>query len=179
MDFQPRVLAVTRGEELVGVIPLAVETATGRLTFGGDNMTDYRDVVTHPECREQVLIEMIRFFRAGNFPNVLHFGSTLPESESPALLSQICNRLGVHHVIRSRYGWRWWPEKATEDPVKKVSYKRNCLKRQGLLTAEPIKAKNAGMLSKRSSIISTRCAKFSVTGKFLSIIRANVGFSRK
>src|SRR5437763_9264400 len=50
-DFQPRVLAVVRAGRLAGVVPLAVESSTGRLTFTGDNMTDHRDVVTLPEYR--------------------------------------------------------------------------------------------------------------------------------
>src|SRR5712691_11771470 len=49
-DFTPCVLIMTRAGELVGVVPLAVEGSSGRLTFAGDNMADYRDIVTLPAC---------------------------------------------------------------------------------------------------------------------------------
>jgi len=139
-DFEPRVLALTENGDLVGVIPLAIETSTGRLTFAGDVMTDYRDVVARPERRAAVLNELLRFIRSGGFRNVLLVGPSLPESETPQLLLRLCPENGAHAVYRSNHGWRWWPEQATEDPEYKMRYAIRCLKRQGELTFSVIQA---------------------------------------
>ena len=44
--FSPFMLLVTCEGAPVGLVPLATENATGRLTFATDNMADYRDVVS-------------------------------------------------------------------------------------------------------------------------------------
>jgi CelD/BcsL family acetyltransferase involved in cellulose biosynthesis/GNAT superfamily N-acetyltransferase len=141
VDFDPRVLVVLRGNELVGVVPLAIERSTGRLTFGGDNMTDYRDIVTRPEYRYDVVIELLRFYKRGCFPNALHFGSTLPESDTPATLASAASSTGVRALLRFNYGWRWHPHEQAEDPVKKksVRYPLNYFRRQGHLEAENVR----------------------------------------
>jgi CelD/BcsL family acetyltransferase involved in cellulose biosynthesis/GNAT superfamily N-acetyltransferase len=141
-SFEPRVLVVVRGGELIGVVPLAVEIATRRLTFGGDNMTDYRDVVTRPEYRAEVVGELLRYYKQGEFPNMLPFGSTLPESETPGVLVSTAPKFGVRTVVRSNYGWRWWPHQQAEDVLKSRSlrYKMNSAKRQGPLEVEYVRS---------------------------------------
>lgn len=135
--FEPVVFVVTRGEDLVGVVPLAIERATGRLTFAGDNMTDYRDIVTHPACRRAVVRELLRFLKRGRY-GLVHVGSTYPESETPALLIELAPSCGIHALLRYNYGWRWWPHEQKEDPLKKksVRYPINFFKRHGTLVAE-------------------------------------------
>lgn len=137
-DFEPRLLMITCGAVLAGVAPLAVEKRSGRLTFAGDNMTDYRDVVTRPEYRDEVLTEFVHFFRAGGFRHALHFGSTLPESDSSHRLIAACKRVGVHAISRINYGWRWRPEQQEQDFFKKksVRYSLNVFRRMGDLSIE-------------------------------------------
>ncbi|HET8550077.1 MAG TPA: GNAT family N-acetyltransferase [Bryobacteraceae bacterium] len=140
LDFEPLVLVVTSGSELAGVVPLAIENATGRLTFAGDNMTDYRDVVTRPEWRREVVGEFLQLYRSRGGSGVFHFGSTLPESETPGVLLSMAGACGLRTVARQHYGWRWWPYEQTEDPLrrKSVRYPLNYFRRQGELTAERV-----------------------------------------
>ena len=135
-DFEPRVLVVVRQGALAGLVPLALERSTGRLTFAGDNMTDYRDVVVRPGFRRAVLEELLRFYKSGSFP-VLHFGSTLPESPTPALLMSMAPQLGVNTHLRGNFGWRWSGDSPNGDPLKKrtIRYKLNQLRRLGTLEA--------------------------------------------
>src|ERR1041385_7205451 len=51
-SFRPLILVIERDGALVGLVPLAVETSTGRLVFAGDQMADYRDILALPGCRE-------------------------------------------------------------------------------------------------------------------------------
>jgi CelD/BcsL family acetyltransferase involved in cellulose biosynthesis/GNAT superfamily N-acetyltransferase len=137
--FEPLVLVIARGDHLVGVVPLAIERATGRMTFAGDNMTDYRDVVTDPAERRSVVRELLRLLKSRK-AGLLHFGSTYPESATPALLLELAPSCGVHTHVRHNYGWRWWPHEQKEDPLKKksVRYPINYFKRTGSLLAEHV-----------------------------------------
>jgi CelD/BcsL family acetyltransferase involved in cellulose biosynthesis/GNAT superfamily N-acetyltransferase len=138
-SFAPLVFVVMRGPKLIGVVPLAIHRETERVTFAGDNMTDYRDVVAEPASRRCVVRELLRFLkerRAG----LLHFGSTYPESETPALLVELAPSCGIYTHVRHNYGWRWWPHEQKEDPLKKksVRYPINYFKRTGSLLAEHV-----------------------------------------
>lgn len=136
-NFEPRLLVVSCRGVLAGVVPLAVERATGRFTFAGDNMTDYRDIMARPEYREQVVLAFLEYFKRGGFGNVLHLGPTLPESETPRVLMRLCGRAGIHAVDRVHHGWRWRPEQQQSDFFKRksVRYPMNVLRREGELSA--------------------------------------------
>jgi CelD/BcsL family acetyltransferase involved in cellulose biosynthesis/GNAT superfamily N-acetyltransferase len=141
-DFEPRVLAVVRDGLLAGVVPLAVERATGRLTFGGDGMSDYRDVVARPGYRHVVVTEFLRFYSAQTTaPDGLVFGPMLPESETTKLLRSLCSVYGVRTIVRWNNGWRWWTNVESEDPLKKksVRYAANYFRRQGTLEARYVR----------------------------------------
>jgi CelD/BcsL family acetyltransferase involved in cellulose biosynthesis len=144
-SFDPLVLMTTRGGALVGLVPLAVEKSTGRLAFAGDQMGDYRDVIAAPGCREDVLSALLTLYRDGGYPNMLHVGPTLPESETADILLRICRVHGVKSIRRGHFGWRWWPEEATEDPLKKksVRYPLNYFRRRGNVDAEVIERREA------------------------------------
>jgi CelD/BcsL family acetyltransferase involved in cellulose biosynthesis len=141
--FAPQVLVVRREGELAGVVPLAREAATGKITFAGDHLTDYRDVVTLPECRTEVLRALVLYLK--RYRNLVYFGSTLPGSESPAILTRLCAEHGIHTVPHTNSGWRWWPDEQTEDPMtkKSVRYPTNYFSRQGELSAEHITTADA------------------------------------
>lgn len=81
--FQPYVLAVIDGGELVGVAPMAVERETGRIAFAGDGMADYRDIVAKPSYREQVVTEFLKMYRDGRFRNMLWRTLGLDHALSP------------------------------------------------------------------------------------------------
>jgi CelD/BcsL family acetyltransferase involved in cellulose biosynthesis/GNAT superfamily N-acetyltransferase len=138
-SFDPRVLVIVRGGELIGVVPLAIATATRRLTFAGDNMTDYRDVVAHPPYRREVVQEFLLFLKRGRH-SVLHLGSTYPESETPAVVLEVAAECGIYTHLHYNDGWRWWPHEQKEDPLKKksVRYPINYFKRTGTLLAEHV-----------------------------------------
>ena len=139
--FDPRVIVVSSGDRLTGVVPLAAEKQTGRLTFAGDHIADYKDVVTCPEGREQLLITLLRYIRSAGSGDTFYFGSTHPDSASPALLAKVSRKCGVRTILRINSGWRWWPAEQTEDPLKKksVRYPINYFKRQGELSAQHIR----------------------------------------
>jgi CelD/BcsL family acetyltransferase involved in cellulose biosynthesis len=141
-SFDPLVLMSERDGALVGVVPLAVEKSTGRLVFAGDQMGDYRDVVALPDCREEVLKALLALYREGRYPNMLHVGPTLPESNSVDLLLRICCTQGVRGIRRGHSGWRWWLDQAREapDPLKKksVHYKLNYFRKRGEVVPEVI-----------------------------------------
>lgn len=139
--FDPLVLVVTRGHDLIGVVPLAIEKATGRLTFAGDNMADYRDVVAHPAHRRDVVGELLRMLQRGRH-GVLHVGSTYPESDTPGVLLEIAPAYGIGTHLRYNDGWRWWPDEQKEDPLRKksVRYPINYFRRTGTLLAEHVRS---------------------------------------
>ena len=136
--FDPLVITVTRGGELMGVIPLAVEKGTRRLAFAGDQMADYRDILSHPAARREVTRALLRVLREGRFPNMLRVGPMLPESDTPDIMLPIVREEGVWGIRRSHFGWRWWPEQATQDFLKKksVRYPLNYYRRRGEVRAE-------------------------------------------
>lgn len=140
--FQPYVLAVIDGGELVGVAPMAVERETGHIAFAGDGMADYRDIVAKPGYREQVVTEFLKMYRDGSFRNMLWLGPTLPESETVDTVLRVNTALETPAVRRLHYGWRWWvSERAKiEDPLKKkaVRYALNYFRRQGPVTVKTI-----------------------------------------
>jgi CelD/BcsL family acetyltransferase involved in cellulose biosynthesis len=140
-QFDPRVIIASSGSRLCGVVPLAAEKQTGRLTFAGDNIADYKDVVSVPEFRERLLVTLLRYIRSAGSGHTVYFGSTQPASESPAILSKIAGKCGIRVIQRMNSGWRWWPEEQTEDPLKKksVRYPINYFKRHGELCAQHIR----------------------------------------
>jgi RimJ/RimL family protein N-acetyltransferase len=104
-------------------------------------MADYKDVVSLPAWRGQVIAELFRMYRQGGFPNYLELGSTQPESDTARLAVEAAAAAGVHVIVRKHDGWRWWPEEATQDPSKKKSlrYGMNCLRRQGTVEARHVR----------------------------------------
>ena len=134
-------MVVSSGGRLTGVVPLAAEKTSGRLTFAGDHIADYKDVVTCPEFRERLLITLLRYIRSAGAGHTFHFGSTYSDSASPALLAKVAGKCGVRTILHINSGWRWWPGEQTEDPLKKksVRYPINYFKRQGELCAQHIR----------------------------------------
>jgi len=107
--YQPLVMTVTSGEQLVGVVPLALERSTRRLTFASDEMSDYRDVVAMPGYRQLVVAGLLRLCRAGNFPTPLQLGPMQPESETLHIALAFSGSLsGLRILARSHSCWRWW-----------------------------------------------------------------------
>jgi CelD/BcsL family acetyltransferase involved in cellulose biosynthesis/GNAT superfamily N-acetyltransferase len=107
-SFNPLVVCVRSGETLVGVIPLALEVSTGRLTFASDNMADYRDVVALPEHREAVVAELLRMYAEGAYPNPLRVGPTHPESLTTGLILRADRALRARPITSSHPCWRLW-----------------------------------------------------------------------
>lgn len=54
-DFEPLLLAAAAGGRLVGLAPLAVERAGGRIVFAGEHMSDYRDFLCDGDGRAAAL----------------------------------------------------------------------------------------------------------------------------
>ncbi|HET6647568.1 MAG TPA: GNAT family N-acetyltransferase [Pyrinomonadaceae bacterium] len=134
--FTPLVLLMTSDGVLVGVVPLAVEKATGRLTFASDNMADYREVVTRPAYREAVVAEMLRVYKSGSFPNTFRLGPTQPESKTVDIVCQLtAPALKLRTITRGHACWRFWfnePAAAMKIAAKEsVRRHLNYYKRQG------------------------------------------------
>jgi CelD/BcsL family acetyltransferase involved in cellulose biosynthesis/GNAT superfamily N-acetyltransferase len=136
-DFEPRLLLVFRKGRLVGLIPLAVEPGSRRITFAGDSMADYRDILALPEHRKDTMAELVRYYRTGGFSSPLVVGPTSLESDTPALLKELADAGGIHAIVRWNNGWRWLPGEKAEDPLKKksVRYPINYFRRSGILRA--------------------------------------------
>jgi CelD/BcsL family acetyltransferase involved in cellulose biosynthesis/ribosomal protein S18 acetylase RimI-like enzyme len=124
--YQPCVLAVTYGAALVGLVPLAVERATGELVFASGIMSDYRDVIALPQHKQTVIASLLRFYCAGGFSQPLRLGPMLPESDTAAhVLAAGRDVPGAYAIPRSHPGWRWWPsDGAPSDFVKKKSIRQ-------------------------------------------------------
>ncbi|HEX8163313.1 MAG TPA: GNAT family N-acetyltransferase [Pyrinomonadaceae bacterium] len=142
--YQPRMLVVTCGGALAGLVPLAVERATGELVFASGIMSDYRDVLALPQHKQMVVEHLLRFYRAGNFPTPLRLGPMLPESNTVALARAACKRVpGANVIPRTHPGWRWWPtDNSAAEFVKKKSV-RQAIKhyqRQGEVRLERVES---------------------------------------
>src|SRR6185369_10085755 len=133
--FEPLLVVVERGGTLAGVVPLAVEKATRRVVFAGDQMADYRDVLARPEARQETIAALMAAYRDGRFPNVLRIGPMAPDSPTQHLALELARPAGLRTIVRTHTGWRWWPERARpeDDPLrrKSVRYPLNYFKRQG------------------------------------------------
>jgi GNAT superfamily N-acetyltransferase len=128
---------------LVGIVPLAVENATGRLTFATDNMADYRDVVTRPAYREAVVAEMLRVYKSRSFPNTLRLGPTQPESKTVDIICELtAPTLKLRTITRTHACWRFWfnePAAAMKIAAKESVRRRlNYYKRQGPILLQRI-----------------------------------------
>jgi CelD/BcsL family acetyltransferase involved in cellulose biosynthesis/SAM-dependent methyltransferase/ribosomal protein S18 acetylase RimI-like enzyme len=134
-DYTPFVVMVTAGERLAGVVPLAVKRDDGTLVFASDSMADYRDIVAEPDRRKDVLREFVRIFRQRGFPDPLQVGWLDPESDTAALLEDICREEGLPYLARHQPCYRWFPP----PPAKPSAHKfLNWYKRQGAVTFEVV-----------------------------------------
>ncbi len=124
--YQPRMLVVMCGDSLVGLVPLAVERATGKLVFACGIMSDYRDVLALPQHKQTVVSELLQFYCAGKFPDPLRLGPMLPESNTVGLARTACNGVAKAYAIsRTHPGWRWWPiDNSAAEFVKKKSVRQ-------------------------------------------------------
>ena len=140
--YQPCVLAVTYDDTLVGLVPLAVERATGELVFASGIMSDYRDVLALPQHKQTVIASLLRLYCAGGFSQPLRLGPTLPESNTAALVFAAGSEVpGAYAIPRSHPGWRWWPGGDTQSEFLKKKTIRQAIKhyeRQGPVRLERI-----------------------------------------
>ena len=131
--FSPFVIVVRDGATVVGVVPMAVKRDDGRLVFASDTTADYRDIVARPGYRRSVVAALIEQYVRGRFPGPLQIGWIDPASDTPALVAEVCRRLGLKCAQSHQPCWRWRPEPG-ENLNKKFSRVRthlNHFKRQG------------------------------------------------
>ena len=110
--YEPRVLILTYGGSLVGLIPLAVERSNRTLVFASSNMADYRDVIALPQHKRMLIEKLVRMYHNGRFNrSTLWLGPTLPESQTATIAGEVCKGIrGIYAIPRSHPGWRWWPD---------------------------------------------------------------------
>ncbi len=120
-DFEPVLIAACEGDRLIGYAPLAIERATRRLTFAGDNMADYRDFVSAPDERTTVTRDALRFYRAGDFASPFELGSLQPASPTVAVAAGLCAEAGLRVIERRHEAWRWWPP-AKKKPIRHLNF---------------------------------------------------------
>jgi len=125
--YTPHVIVVRSHDTVVGLVPMAVNRATGELVFASDAMADYRDIVARPGYREAVVEQLVHAYLEGGFRNPLHVGWSDPESDTPALVVAVCARLGLHYAVRRQPCWRWFPPAPAKPSAQKFLnwYKRN------------------------------------------------------
>jgi CelD/BcsL family acetyltransferase involved in cellulose biosynthesis len=139
-EYDPYVIVVTSGRELVGLVPLAVHRATREIGFASGTMADYRDVVSAPGVRAHVVAELIRVYLAGRFPNPLQIGWIDPASDTPSLVARACRAQRVPFVSWQQPCHRWTPVDG-ENLTKKFSRIRthlNHFKRLGDVTFDVV-----------------------------------------
>ena len=139
-DYAPHVLMVTAGEELAGVVPLAVKRDHGTLVFASDSMADYRDIVAQPAYRREVLREFLRAFRRGGFPDPLQIGWLDPSSDTGILVEEICREEGFPFLARHQPCYRWFPPPPAKPSAQKFL---NWYKRQGVVSFEVVEGREA------------------------------------
>lgn len=131
--YEPHLVIVRSAGAVVGIVPMAVEKASGALVFASEAMADYRDIVARRGYRDAVVAALIQDYLAGGFQGPLRIGWIDPASDTPALAAAASSRLGLHHTIRYQPCWRWFPVEG-ENLQKKFSRVRthlNHFKRQG------------------------------------------------
>lgn len=126
-SHSPCVIVVRVGGSVVGLVPMAVERATGDLVFASHAMADYRDIVALPAYREVVVEEFVRCYLAGGFPNPLQVGWLDPQSDTAALVAAVCRRRGLPYTVRHQPCYRWFPPAPAKPSAQKFLnwYKRN------------------------------------------------------
>ena len=126
-DFAPKLIYVTDDSNLVGLVPLATETRTGRITFAGDNMADYRDVVAAPGWRTAVLSEVLRLYSETSQKFLLRLGPMDPASESASILEEIAGRYRLQTSTSFHPCWRrhLHRDSADNDVLKKKYVRRH------------------------------------------------------
>jgi CelD/BcsL family acetyltransferase involved in cellulose biosynthesis/GNAT superfamily N-acetyltransferase len=112
---EPLVLLVESDGELLGLVPLAVDRATRRLDFASGSSADYRDIVARPGARREVVKALVHAYLDGRFSGVLSVGWIDPRSDTPLLLREVSEELGVFFAARTQPCWRWKPP-APEKP---------------------------------------------------------------
>jgi CelD/BcsL family acetyltransferase involved in cellulose biosynthesis len=139
-SFDPYVIVVESGGRLVGVLPMAVDRASGALVFASNTMADYRDIVALPEYREQVVSELISHYQHGRFSGTLQVGWIDPASGTAALVTSVCARRGLRHSVRRQPCWRWFPPAPAKPSAQKFL---NWYKRHGDVTFEVVQSESA------------------------------------
>lgn len=143
--FQPRLLAISEADRLVGLLPLAIEMSTKRLVFAGAGASDYHEVVALPEFRQAALKALITEFREHRYLPQLQFGPTEPDSPSVDLLEKIISaNAGVRGLRGTIGGCRLrFRETGDVDALLKKKYvkvSKNYFHRQGEITLERVRS---------------------------------------
>lgn len=108
-QFQPLLVTATVGERLAGVAPLAIERGTGRLTFAGDVMCDYRDVLVEPSSAAALVAAVLDRYRSEHPATVFWWGPMQPDSVTPHHVHAHTGwRSGTWSRTRSHPCWRLW-----------------------------------------------------------------------
>jgi CelD/BcsL family acetyltransferase involved in cellulose biosynthesis/ribosomal protein S18 acetylase RimI-like enzyme len=135
--FDPFVLLVRSQEALVGLVPMAVERGSRRLTFASDSMADYRDIVALPGCRRLVVDRLIEAYLEGSFPNPLQVGWLDPASTTRSLVEDVCRDRKLSYVVRHQPCHRWFPPPPSKPSAQKFL---NWFKRQGEVSFDVIES---------------------------------------
>lgn len=79
-EFEPLLLAAEARDRIVGLAPLAVQRATGRLVFAGEHMSDYRDFLCEDARRPDALALFLPYLLARSPDARLVIGHTQADS---------------------------------------------------------------------------------------------------
>lgn len=79
-EFEPLLLTAEAEDRIVGLAPLAVQRATGRLVFAGEHMSDYRDFLCEDARRPDALALFLPYLLAQSPDARLVIGQTQPDS---------------------------------------------------------------------------------------------------
>jgi CelD/BcsL family acetyltransferase involved in cellulose biosynthesis/ribosomal protein S18 acetylase RimI-like enzyme len=138
--YVPCLVVVRIGGTVVGLVPMAVDRASGELVFASHAMADYRDIVALPGYRPIVVDALVQCYVDGRFPNALQIGWIDPASDTPALVEEACRRRRLPITVRHQPCWRWFPPAPAKPSAQKFL---NWYKRNGMVSFDVIDTESA------------------------------------
>jgi len=101
-EFEPLLLTAEADDRIVGLAPLAVQRATGRLVFAGEHMSDYRDFLCEDARRPDALALFLPYLLARSPDARLVVGQTQADSATSEVVRRwAAGQRGCRVIVRT------------------------------------------------------------------------------
>jgi CelD/BcsL family acetyltransferase involved in cellulose biosynthesis len=104
--YDPLIIVVRDGTQLIGLIALAHERSTGRLVFAGDRMSDYRDILSLDDRRAAVVAAMLPKVLSAAGGHLFALGPSQPHSRTWQHVEEWARHFGFWTIVRRHPCWR-------------------------------------------------------------------------